>query len=112
MGHKTGLANHRPSRSGLTSGCLRASCHYRSFSELPHPPGDLPHPLLAAEVGRVLPRAEASALGPQIHILCYHDVPIKLSKQMLPCGFIFSLPGEEILTKLHHTLCLDLEKEL
>ena len=89
MEHKTGLADYRLSWSGLMSGCLRATCQCRPFSELPHPPGDPPRPLLAAEVGRVLPRGEASALRPQIHILCYHDVPIKLSKQMLPCGFIF-----------------------
>lgn len=67
---------------------------------------------MAAEVGRMLPRGEASVVGPQIPVLCYHHVPIKLSKQMLPCGFIFSLPGEEILPKLHHMVCLDLEKEL
>lgn len=43
----------------------------------------------------MLSRGGVSAVGPQIHVLCCDHVPIKLSKQMLPCGFIFSLPGEE-----------------
>lgn len=33
--HKTGLADHRLSWSGLTSGCLRAACPCGPSSELP-----------------------------------------------------------------------------
>lgn len=86
--HKTGLADHRLSWSGLTSGCLRAARSCGPSSELPallRPP----RPLLAAEVGRAPPRGEASALRPSKSTFVLSGCSNKAIKTDAACGFIF-----------------------